>query len=53
MDTQDSKLWLKIDKIHKLLAHLKWSYAGTEDKEIIEDMIKYIMVLKNKIEKKD
>jgi len=30
---------------------LKWSYAGTEDKEIIEDMMRYLQTLKERLEK--
>ena len=51
MNNQNQRLWLKLDKIYKLTAHLKWSYAGTEDKEIIEDMMRYLQTLKERLEK--
>ncbi len=53
MNAHDQRLWLKIDKIYKLVAHLKWSYVGTEDREIIEDMMKYLKVLKERLEKNE
>jgi len=53
MDSKDQRLWLDWDRIHKMMAHAKWHYVGTEDKEIIEDMIKYVKILKERLEKNE
>ena len=50
MKLQNQQLWLKWNRVLKQIQHLKFSYAGTEDKEIIEDMIIYIKTLLRKIE---
>tara|TARA_Y100001938_G_scaffold111898_1_gene153216 strand:- start:5654 stop:5809 length:156 start_codon:yes stop_codon:yes gene_type:complete len=47
----EQKLWLKWNKIYKQLLHIKWQYAGTDEKEVIEDMISYIKKLMNELEK--
>jgi len=48
---QNQKLWLKWNTVLKKTQHLKYNYAGTEDNEIIEDMIRYIKVLMERLEK--
>lgn len=48
---QNQKLWLKWNTVLKKIQHLKFDYAGTEDKEIIEDMIQYIKILMVRLEK--
>ena len=53
MKKQNERLWLKINKIKRDLQHIKFSYAGTEDKEIIEDMIEYLKVLIDRLEKNE
>ena len=50
MNDHDQRLWLKWNTILKKLLHIKWSYAGTEEKEVIEDMISYIKKLMNELE---
>jgi|TARA_R110000868_G_scaffold397712_2_gene670525 hypothetical protein len=51
MNLQNQKLWLKWNTILKKIQHLRFDYVGTEDKEIIEDMIQYIKVLMKRIKK--
>lgn len=51
MNQQNQKLWLKWNSVLKKIQHLKFDYAGTEDKVIIEDMIQYIKILMERLEK--
>ena len=51
MNRQNQKLWLKWSTVLKKIQHLKFDYAGTKDKEIIEDMIRYIKILMERLEK--
>jgi len=51
MNDHEQKLWLKWDKVLKQVQHIKWSYAGTPEKEVIEDMISYIKSLLKNLEK--
>lgn len=53
MNKQNEKLWLKWNTILKNIQHLKFNYVGTEDKEIIEDMIIYIKKLMETLEKSE
>ena len=32
------------------MLHIKWSYVGTKEKEVIEDMIKYLKKLMDDLE---
>jgi len=50
---KNEKLWLKWNSILKNIQHVKFDYVGTEDKEIIEDMILYIKKLMEKLEKNE
>ena len=52
MNDYEQKLWLKWNKIYKLLLHIKWQYVGTKEKEVIEDMISYIKKLMDELENK-
>lgn len=47
---EDQKLWLKLNKVYKQMLHIKWSYVGTKEKEVIEDMIKYLKKLMDDLE---
>tara|TARA_R110002153_G_scaffold57169_1_gene157326 strand:+ start:3071 stop:3235 length:165 start_codon:yes stop_codon:yes gene_type:complete len=51
VNQQNQKLWLKWNTVLKKTQHLKFSYAGTKDKEIIEDMIQYIKILMERLKK--
>ena len=51
VNQQNQKLWLKWSTVLKKIQHLKFDYAGTEDKAIIEDMIRYIKILMERLEK--
>ena len=51
MKKMNERLWLKWNTVLKQIQHLKFNYVGTEDKEIIEDMILYIKTLLEKLEK--
>jgi len=51
VNQQNQKLWLKWNSVLKKIQHLKFDYAGTEDKVIIEDMIQYIKILMERLEK--
>ena len=51
MDKQNQKLWLKWNTVLKKIQHLRFEYAGTQDREIIEDMIQYIKLLMKRLEK--
>ena len=53
MNPKDQRLWLDLDKVHKIMARAKWHYVGTEDKEIIEDLVKYVKILKERLEKNE
>lgn len=53
MKKKNEKLWLKWNSILKNIQHVKFDYVGTEDKEIIEDMILYIKKLMEKLEKNE
>jgi hypothetical protein len=48
---QNQKLWLKWSNVLKKIQHLKFDYVGTEDKVIIDDMIQYIKILMERLEK--
>ena len=50
MDSKDQRLWLDLDRVHKIMARVKWHYVGTEDKEIIEDLVRYVKILKKRLE---
>ena len=45
MDSKDQRLWLDLDRVHKIMARVKWHYVGTEDKEIIEDGVESYEVI--------
>jgi hypothetical protein len=47
----NERLWLKWNTVLKQIQHLRFNYVGTDDKEIIEDMISYIKTLLEKLEK--
>ena len=49
MNPKDQRLWLDLDKVHKIMARAKWHYVGTEDKEIIEDLVRYVKILKKRL----
>ena len=51
MNPKEQRLWLDLDKVHKIMARAKWHYVGTEDKEKIEDLVKYVKILKERLEK--
>jgi hypothetical protein len=51
VDKQNQKLWLKWNTVLKKIQHLRFEYAGTQDREIIEDMIQYIKLLMKRLEK--
>lgn len=51
MKKENERLWLKLNKVKREIQHIKYHYAGTKDKDIIEDMITYIKVLMEKLEK--
>ena len=36
VNDHNQKLWLKWNTIYKKLQHIKWSYVGTDEKEVIE-----------------
>ena len=52
MKKENEKLWLKWNSVLRSIQHIKFDYAGTEEKEVIEDMIKYIKKLMETLEKK-
>lgn len=47
---EDQRLWLKLNKVYLQILHIKWSYAGTKEKEVIEDMAKYLKKLMDDLE---
>ena len=47
---QNEKTWLKWNTVLKNIQHLKFEYSGTEEKDVIEDMITYIKILMKKLE---
>lgn len=51
VNKQNQKLWLKWSTVLKKIQHLRFEYAGTQDREIIEDMIQYIKILMRRLEK--
>lgn len=51
VNKQNQKLWLKWSTVLKKIQHLRFEYAGTQDREIIEDMIQYIKLLMKRLEK--
>lgn len=51
MKKMNERLWLKWNTVLKQIQHLRFNYVGTDDKEIIEDMISYIKTLLEKLEK--
>mgnify|MGYP003627234384 CR=1 FL=1 len=51
MKKMNERLWLKWNTVLKQIQHLRFNYVGTEDKEVIEDMISYIKTLLEKLEK--
>ena len=51
MKQENQKRWLKWNSVLKQIQHLKFSYVGTPDKEIIDDMVSYIKTLLEKLEK--
>ena len=51
VNKQNQKLWLKWNAVLKKIQNLRFNYAGTEDKAIIEDMIQYIKILMKRLEK--
>lgn len=53
VNKQNERLWLKWNTILKSIQHIKFEYVGTEDKEIIEDMITYIKKLMETLEKNE
>ena len=52
VNDHDQKLWLKWNTIYKKLQHIKWSYVGTDEKEVIDDMISYVKKLMDELENK-
>ena len=51
MKPENQKLWLKWNKVLKQIQHIKYSYVGTPEKEVIDDMIIYIKSLLKNLEK--
>lgn len=53
MKKDNERLWLKLNKIKKEIQHIRFYYAGTDDKEIIQDMISYLNSLIERLEKNE
>jgi hypothetical protein len=51
MKQENSRLWLKLDKVKKELCRIKLHYIGTQDRPKIEEMITYVDHLLKRLEK--
>ena len=50
MKQENSRLWLKLDRVRKELYRIKLHYIGTQDHPKIEEMIAYTDHLLKKLE---